>query len=271
MNNEMKMKGIIFFYSGSGNTKLACQYISRNLNNIEIELFNMVKAEKILDFSNYDLVGFAAFTDFGGPSYLVQDFIEKIPLQDGKLAFVFNTYGFVSGKTLPMLAKWVNERGFNVMTGYSFHTPENYPPMIIRGRGAESAPKEKEMAEFKDFIGDLNEIIDSYQKGKEIKKRKLKVGILGKALPTFPRTKARKDMGEKIVDESLCDQCGVCEQGCPYGAITIASTPQFDMNKCYGCWWCYNHCPNKAIFTNKVRGEGYYPKPNKQLREKMKI
>ena len=264
------MKGIILYYSGSGNTKLACQYISRNLTNIEIELFNIVKAEKTPDFDLYDIVGFAAFTDFGGPSYLVQDFIEKIPQQNEKLAFVFNTYGFISGKTLLMLAKWVEERGFNVIAGYSLHTPENYPPMIVRGRGAEESPDDKEMADFKEFINDLKEIIDFYKNGKNIKKRKLKVGILGKALPTFSRTKARKDMGEKYVDEMLCDQCGICERGCPYNAITVASTPRFDMDKCYGCWWCYNHCPNKAIYTNKLRGEGHYPKPNTHVREKMK-
>lgn len=264
------MKGIILYYSGSGNTKLACQYISKNLNNIEIELFNMVKAEKIPDFTQYDFIGFAVFTDFGGPSYLVQDFIEKIPQQKEKLAFAFNTYGFISGKTLLMLSKWLKERGFNVVVGYSLHTPESYPPMIVRGRGAETNPDEKELADFKEFIADLNEIIDSYQKGKEIKKRKLKVGILGKTLPAFSRTKARDDMGEKFVDESLCDECGVCEKGCPYGAIQLDPKPKFDMEKCYGCWYCYNHCPEKAIYTNKVRGEGYYPKPNAHLSEKMK-
>ena len=68
------MKGVILYYSGSGNTKLACQYISRNLTNIEIELFNMVKAEKIPDFDPFDIVGFATFTDFGDPPFLVQNF-----------------------------------------------------------------------------------------------------------------------------------------------------------------------------------------------------
>ena len=56
------MKGIIFYYSGSGNTKLACQYISKNLTNIELELFDMVKAKEIPNLEPYDIVGFAAFT-----------------------------------------------------------------------------------------------------------------------------------------------------------------------------------------------------------------
>jgi len=33
-------KAIICYYLGSGNTKLACQYIAKNIKNIEIDLFN---------------------------------------------------------------------------------------------------------------------------------------------------------------------------------------------------------------------------------------
>ncbi len=264
------MKGIIFYYSGSGNTKLACQYISKNLANIELELFDMVKAKDIPDLKPYDIVGFAAFTDFLGPSMLIYNFIEKIPQQDGKLAFVFNTYGFISGKTLKGLAKLATARGFKVVSGYSLHTPENYPPMIVKGRGAEEAPNEGEMASFEEFVQDLNEIIKSHQKGEEINTRKLKVGFLGKILPIPAREKAKKrNMGEKFLDESLCEECGICEKGCPYGAITLAPKPKFDKDKCYGCWYCYNHCPNKAIYTKKYKDVGQYPKPNRQLKEKL--
>ena len=82
-------------------------------------------------------------------------------------------------------------------------------------------------------------------------------------------TRARKDMGEKFVDETLCKECGRCAKGCPYKAITLNPKPQFDMTKCYGCWYCYNHCPEKAIYTEKFRGVGHYPRPNDQLREKL--
>ena len=93
---------------------------------------------------------------------------------------------------------------------------------------------------------------------------------MGFLFGNMSRTMARKDMGEKFVDESLCTECGICEKGCPYNAIVLAPKPQFDMEKCYGCWYCYNHCPEKAIYTKKYRGVGHYPKANDQLVSKLK-
>lgn len=263
------MKGIIFYYSNSGNTKLACQYIVKNIKNVEIDLFDIVK-DGIPDLNDYNIVGFATFTDFLGPSKLVQTFIEKLPQQNNKLAFVFNTYGFISGKTLKILDKWVTAKGFKVIAGCSFHTPESYPPMIARGKGNEQAPSKKEVNEFISFISELDRLLIFLDKGKEIQRKNISIGLLNSLLPMYSRTKARKDMGEKYIDEALCTECGTCEKICPYKAIKLNPKPIFDMNKCYGCWACYNHCPNKAIYTKNYRGIGYYPKPNSYLKEKLK-
>ena len=259
-----KMKGIICYYSGSGNTKLACQYIAGNLKGIDIKLHNMVK-DGIPDLKDYDIIGFAAWTDYWAPSILVEDFIKKLPKQNNKPAFVFNTYGFISGKTQTIFAKLVTARGFKVIAGHALHTPENFPPMIMGGRANEQAPNDKELDNFKKFISELNTLIPQIKEGKELKKGKIK----GAMLPAFPREKAKKDMGEKFIDESLCTECGICKSSCPYGAIELSPKPVFDMDKCYGCWACFNHCPTMAIYTNKFRGEGHYPKPIPQLVEKL--
>ncbi|MBU4444819.1 EFR1 family ferrodoxin [bacterium] len=264
------MRGIVCYYSGSGNTKLACQYIVKNIKHIEIDIFNIVK-DGIPDLRKYNIVGFAAFTDFLGPPYLAQTFIEKLPQQDNKPAFVFNTYGFISGKTLKILDKWVTAKGFKIIAGHSLHTPESYPPMIAGGRGNEQAPSKKEMNEFNSFISELDQLLYFLGEGKEIQRKKMSVGLLNSLLPAFSRSKARKDMGEKYIDDTLCKECGTCEKLCPYEAIKLNPKPIFNMTKCYGCWACYNHCPNKAIYTKKYRGIGYYPKPHNQLMEKLKV
>ena len=125
------MKGVIYYYSGAGNTKLACRYIAGNVA-IPFDLVDVVK-EKQIDLEPYDVVGFATFTDFLGPPHLFQAFVEGLPRQEGKLAFVFNTYGARSGRTLRILEKRGAAKGFVVIAGHSLHTPECYPPMIARG------------------------------------------------------------------------------------------------------------------------------------------
>ncbi len=80
MEEAEKMKGIICYYSGSGNTKLACEYIAGNMRNIDFEFHNIVK-DGMPDLNNYSLVGFACFADHWGPSFLVEKFLKKLPLE----------------------------------------------------------------------------------------------------------------------------------------------------------------------------------------------
>ncbi len=264
------MKGIVCYYSGSGNTRLASQYIVKNVESTEFDLFDVVK-DGTPDLEKYDVVGFATFTDFWGPPYLFQTFIESLPRQNDKPAFVFNTYGFISAKTLKVLDEWVTARGFKVVAGHSLHTPESYPPMIARGMGYAQAPNKREMKNLNGFISGLDQLLNHLREGKEIKRRKPRIGFVNSLLPMLPRTQARKDMGEKYVDELLCTECGLCEKNCPYKAIKLSPKPVFDMDECYGCWACYNHCPQKAIYTTKYRGVAHYPQPVDVLREKLSV
>lgn len=97
------------------------------------------------------------------------------------------------------------------------------------------------------------------------------IGLFNSLLPVYARTKAREDMGQKYVDEALCTECGICARLCAYGAIELRPKPVVDIDRCYGCWGCYNRCPEKAIYTNKYRGVAHYPKPHESLREKLKV
>ena len=262
------MKGAIFYYSGSGNTKLACEYITKKITSADVELVDITKNKyNARDFGTFDLVGFATFTDFGSPPRLMEKFIAELPKQNGKPAIIFNTYGFISVRTLPVFEAWLTAKGFRVVDGYSLHTPENYPPMIERGKGAEGAPNKKEMQAFNRWISELDRALS---KGiNTMRPKKMKKPLISYVFPRFKRTQARRNMGEKFVDENLCIECGLCEKGCPYNAIKLDPKPKFDMNKCYGCWYCYNHCPEKAIYTHKFRGQYQYPKPTEHMKRIM--
>ncbi len=89
------------------------------------------------------------------------------------------------------------------------------------------------------------------------------------AATAFSRKRSYRDMGAKHLYEQRCTECGVCGRLCPYGAIALEPKPVFDEETCFGCWSCYNHCPERAIYTGKIRDRAFYPRPSRQLREKL--
>jgi NAD-dependent dihydropyrimidine dehydrogenase PreA subunit/flavodoxin len=263
------MKGAICYYSGTGNTKLACAYIADRIG-VPFELIDVAKVREV-DLVPYDVVGLATFADGAGPPQLFLTFVEELAQQAGKPAFVFNTYGAVSGKTLRLLEGAATDKGFRVFAGHSLHTPESYPPMIARGMGAEGAPNRKEMGRFDAFVSDLGRSLNGAGEGDSGGPGRVRIGLFNGLLPTRQRTWARDDMGEKHVDEDLCTECGTCERGCPYAAIRLDPKPVFDQRRCYGCWRCYNRCPEQAIYTDRFRGGPFYPGPNDHVRQALHV
>ena len=151
------MRGIICYYSGSGNTKLAINYLRNRIINVDFELYDIVKND-FPDLSNYNIVGFATFSDFGGVPQYFHSFFDKIEPQPDKYAFVFNTYGAMSLKTLKSLADLAQSKQFNVLVGHSLHTPESYPPMRIRNRSYNTSPSQKELDQFNTFLLNISGI-----------------------------------------------------------------------------------------------------------------
>lgn len=263
------MKGLICYYSSTGNTRLACRYIAKRIGST-FDLFDVV-ADGECDANSYDALGFACSTDFWGLPRAFESFVEKLPRDDGKPVFVLNTFGALSGKTLRILGEAVAAKGFKVVAGYSLRMPENYPPMIAKGMGASEAPSARELLAFDTFISEAALRLEGKVRTRGSVKAATRIGILNSLFPLRPRTAARKDMGKKFIDYSSCTECGACARSCPYDAIRLEPKPLFDMDKCYGCWSCYNRCPAYAISTAKYREGPYYPGPSEMLKAKLSL
>jgi len=262
------MKIVIFYYSSTGNTRLVCQCLARRIKDVEFDLIDIAGGNKVC-VDDYDVIGLVAPTFHLDVPPLMEHFIQQLPLQSNKPAFVLNTYGAMSGRTLKNLAKLATIRGFNVIAGHSVLTPENYPPFILKGWGNENAPNDEEMEKFEQFIAQLNERLTAIRSGQTVVPAKIKNGFFNSLLRPAYEAKSKKKMGELLLDESACTACGICADGCPYRAVTLNSKPVFNTARCRGCWTCFNHCPEQAIYTAKIRGEGHYPQPLPEFVAKM--
>jgi ferredoxin len=51
-----------------------------------------------------------------------------------------------------------------------------------------------------------------------------------------------------LLDEELCNQCGICVDKCIFGAISDENESiKFDEDKCFGCGLCAYSCPQDAV------------------------
>jgi ferredoxin/flavodoxin len=262
------MKGLICYFSTTGNTLLACKYIAKHIKSLNFELYDITK-DSMPDLKPYKVIGFATFVASLGPPALIRDFIKQLPQQKQKYAFVFTTYANCSGRTLKTMQNLLAAKGFVLIAGHALHTPENYPPYIKKRIIHANAPNSKELERFNLFINNMDLGLINLTNGKSIPEATLQVGWFSNLMPILPLKRASKKMGSKFIDYDLCTECGICKKHCPYKAIELNPKPIFNTKKCYGCWSCYNHCPNQAIYTKKLKRVGQYPKPNQFIQDKL--
>lgn len=256
------MRVAICYYSGSGNTELACERIAARLD-AEVDLVDVVRETR--DLSAYDAVGFACSTDFWSMPQLFAEYLAALPNHSGKPAFVFNTCGLRSGLTLVHLAEAVSARGFVVVGAHTMRMAESYPPMMALGLGFKDRPNAADVRKLDAFADRLAAALAVPPVPVRIRTRWYDgLGV------TPARTTARTDMGEKRVDAERCTECGTCARSCPYAAIVLDPKPVFDESRCYGCWRCYNRCPERAISTRRFHGRPFYAGPSAQAKESLR-
>lgn len=56
---------------------------------------------------------------------------------------------------------------------------------------------------------------------------------------------------QPVIDAGICNQCHLCIDGCPVGAISQAKphdAPSINISKCTQCLCCHEICPSRAIY-----------------------
>jgi ferredoxin/flavodoxin len=263
------VKAILFFHSNSGHTRRVCDYLCRLLPGAEWTLADMQQPVPS-DLRGYAVAGFVTWTYYMGVPPLVLDYIQSLPEQDQTPAFVLTTYGMMAGQGLKRLEQAVKARGFLPVDGFSLHTPENYPPFVLKGQGWDSpnAPEPALLQQFQQFIDRLQNQLLTHQPVR----KPIRIGFWNCLMRPSSLKKVQRDMGPLLLDRALCDGCGVCQSACAYGAVKMDNlAPVFNPSACKACWNCFNQCPKKAISTAKVSAAGQFAGLSTEFLQKLPL
>jgi ferredoxin/flavodoxin len=265
--NESPRCAIIHF-SLTGNTLLACQYLSHRIPMVDFDLLDARESD-VSNLAGYETIGFSTYCDFQGPPKMMIDTIDSLPEGEGKPAFILITFAAVHGHTLKELKKIIEKKGYRVISGFALRMPESYSPLRKKGMLGDDKPDSKDLDSYQHYIRSLSDDLVAHHLGKKIEYKKIKIGLFNSFFRGKDRYKAGKKMGKKTADAGLCTKCGLCERSCSYDAIELSPTPRFNEERCMGCFSCYNHCPVGAISTEKLSADFSYPGPSEELRKKM--
>ena len=254
---------MIFYFSGTGNTKWAASQLSIELN----EQLHFIPDEFHTDMT-YTLaagerLGFIIPVHGWRPPILVRHFLSHCHFihSDNIYTYVIYTAGDSIGKAVEIIESDLKPHGLTVDAALTLIMPESYvglPFMDTDPINKEENKKKKAIEDLATFVNDV--IIPKKHGERQLVKGPLPAffsGPVGSFFVNHLITDKRFH-----VDANRCILCGKCTTVCPVNDIEQEKgyTPVWKHNgQCLTCFSCYHHCPTHAIeFGRQTQKKGQY-------------
>lgn len=260
-------KGIIFYFSGTGNTYWASEKLSQYLNkkniNVDtysIEVIDIRSANKLIKIA--DLVGFA-YPIYGSDlPYVMKDFMKKLDTFNQKKTFVICTQWKFSGDGVRVAGTYLENKGFTILWGEHFLMPNNVT-VSFTWFLPYTTNQEKINKRLKKTDKRIKSFADKIIKGRTFKRGFNPISMCLGALQRIPFRKKFSQLRDDIgIDNNICINCDRCLKNCPVSNFKYSQQKIKTKGLCILCLRCYNFCPVSAItyrgkLHNNKRGKKY--------------
>jgi Flavodoxins len=238
------MKGILYYFSGTGNTKWVADRFKDEfgLNNIDLKLINIESLEEV-NMKGYDFVIIGSSIYGKMQPKIVDNFLNILPSAKKSIkAIIYSTQGAKSSSATSVISKMLDMKGFRVVIQSSIKMPNNY--YFISGEKP-NVDEQKEMlknAEIK-----VKNLTSYFLENRESKEKIFFPRLILGKISARAFRKVLPKLSRNITAAEDCIKCGLCLRNCPQNNITFENGHAVFHSKCMMCLRCIHICPKNAI------------------------
>ena len=248
---------MILFFSGTGNSEYAARRIGRIIGEEPVSLAKRLREADCSPLeSETPWVVCAPIYAWQMPR-VVRDHIASTELRGSRDVYFVLTCGGDTGNADKYARKLCRSKGMNFRGMARIVMPENYIAMF----GAPDADEARSIIE--KAVPGIDETAALIKEGRDlppVKKSPL-AGFLSAVVNKGFYASAIK--ADKFFATDACVSCGLCEEVCPLGNITLKDGRPVWGGNCTQCMSCICRCPKEAIeFGTKSAGKRRYICPD---------
>lgn len=251
---------MIFYFSATGNSKYVAERIAGATDDRMIFLRDAIRGRSYqYDVSQEKRIGFVTPTYYYGLPSIMNFFLEKLRLTgySGQYVYLVLTCGGSTGDAAGQMGKLLKKKGITLSAQFAVPMVDNYIPM---SKIADGEAIRKKLDEAEEYIDEARRAIRAQGTGDYNRCQGAAPALMtATAYPLYARGRSTKPF--VVSDE--CMGCGLCQEICPCGAITMTEgRPAWTKPQCVRCLGCLHRCPAGAIHWKKVsEAQGRYYNP----------
>lgn len=252
---------MIFYFSATGNSKYAAERIAAATEDRVVSLRDAVRGRSYRFSAGRDeRIGFVVPVYFQGLPSIVNFFLDKLQLTDYRDQYIYAvlTCGQWTGNAAEQLGRLLARKGLTLNAQFAVPMVDNYvPAFTIPDR--EAADQILDRAEA--YIDEARRAIRARGAGDYNRCKGPAPALQTAAM--YPGYAHGRSTRPFVVTDG-CIGCGLCQEICPCGAITLTGgQPAWTKPKCVQCLACLHRCPTGAIHWKKAgeaRGRYFNPR-----------
>jgi formate hydrogenlyase subunit 6/NADH:ubiquinone oxidoreductase subunit I len=255
------MKGVVVFYSATGNTGKVAKAIHRGMKGVIGDCdIAAIKNCDPRDMAKYDLIGIGAPIWYFREPANVRLFIENMPRLDGKLCFPFCVHGAAPVGFFFSIAPALQRKGLTVIGWKDWYGSVDQVLHMPKPYFTDGHPDAVDLREAEEFGREMAERAGRIAAGErslipELPRGKGADQLWGPNTMRPPTADGKARFPDRAINTEKClyPDCTICADNCLMNSIDLTASPPVIRKSCISCNLCNRMCPVAAIEPD----EGY--------------